>query len=99
MKSMDTIKRIELVVPAIELKPVLKRLEKLGIVKYNIIRHVIGRGEFGESSDDLDAQLSSVYILTTCLAGEEEALFLELQPILKKFGGVFLVSEAVCYQC
>lgn len=96
---MDTIKRIEIIVPAIELKPVVKRLEKLGITKYNIIRQVIGRGEFGESSDDLDAQLSSVYILTTCLGGQEDAVFLELQPILQKFGGVFLVSDAVCYRC
>lgn len=96
---MDTIKRIEIVVPAIELKPVVKRLEKVGIIKYSIIRHVIGKGEFGESSDDLDDQLSSVYILTTCLAGQEDSLFLELQPILQKFGGVFLVSDAVCYRC
>ncbi|MDF0556631.1 transcriptional regulator [Kamptonema sp. UHCC 0994] len=96
---MDTIKRIEIVVPAIELKPVVKRLEKLGIIKYNIIRQVIGRGEFGESSDDLDAQLSSVYILTTCLGGQEDSVFLELQPILQKYGGVFLVSDAVCYRC
>ena len=96
---MDTIKRIELVVPTIELKPVIKRFKKLGIDKYSIIRHVIGRGEFGESSDDVDDQLTSVYILTTCLGGEEEALYLELQPILQKFGGVFLVSDAVCYRC
>jgi hypothetical protein len=96
---MDTIKRIELVVPTIELKPVVKRLEKLGIHKYSIIRHVIGRGEFGESTDDLDDQLSNVYILTTCLAGQEDVLYLELQPILQKFGGVFLVTEAVCYRC
>ncbi|HLO52451.1 MAG TPA: transcriptional regulator [Kamptonema sp.] len=96
---MDTIKRVEIVIPAIELKPVVKRLEKLGIVKYNIIRHVIGRGEFGESTDDLDDQLSSVYLLTTCLSGQEDLLYLELQPILQKFGGMFLVSDAVCYRC
>jgi hypothetical protein len=96
---MDTIKRIEIVIPAIELKPVVQRLEKIGIHKYSIIRHVIGHGEFGESSDDLDDRLSSVYILTTCLAGQEDALFLELQPILQKFGGMFLVSNAVCYRC
>ncbi|MCG9892560.1 MAG: hypothetical protein MH252_15995 [Thermosynechococcaceae cyanobacterium MS004] len=96
---MDTIKRIELVIPAIELKPVLRRLEKVGMDKYSIIRDVIGRGEFGESTDDLDGQLSSVYILTTCPAGEEETLYLELQPLLQKFGGVFLVSDAVCYRC
>ena len=96
---MDTIKRIEIVVPAIELKPVIKRLEKLGIEKYSIIRHVIGRSEFGELTDDLDDQLSSVYILMTCLSGQEDGLFLELQPILQKFGGVFLVTDAVCYRC
>lgn len=96
---MDTIKRIELVVPAIELKPVVKRLKKIGIDKYSIIRNVIGRGKFGESTDDLDDQLSSVYILTTCRAGQEQELYLELQPILQKFGGVFLVTDAVCYQC
>jgi hypothetical protein len=96
---MDTIKRIELVIPAIELKPVVKRLKKIGIDKYSIIRNVIGRGEFGESTDDLDDQLSSVYILTTCSAGQEDVLYLELQPILQKFGGVFLVTDAVCYRC
>lgn len=96
---MDTIKRLEIIVPAIELKPVLQRLEKMGINKYNIIRHVIGRGEFGESSDDLDDRLSNVYILTTCLAGQEDTLFLELQPIMEKFGGMFLVSDAVGYRC
>jgi hypothetical protein len=96
---MDTIKRLEIIVPAIELKPVLKLIEKMGINKYSIIRHVIGRGEFGESSDDLDGQLSSVYILTTCSAGQEGPLFSELQPIMEKFGGMFLVSDAVGYRC
>lgn len=98
MNLVNTIKRVEIVIPAIELKPVLKRLEKFGIKKYSIIRNVVGRGEFGESTDDLDDQLSSVYILMTCLIGEEEPLYLELQPILEKFGGMFLVSDTVGYR-
>lgn len=93
-----TIKRIEIVIPAIELKPVLRRLEQSGVKKYSVIRHVVGRGEFGESTDDLDDQLSSVYILVTCLVGEEEPIYLELKPILEKFGGMFLVSDAVGYR-
>lgn len=95
---MNTIKRIEIIIPAIELKPVLKRLENKGVKKYSIIRHVVGRGEFGESTDDLDDQLSGVYILMTCAIGEEESLYLDLKPILEKFGGMFLVSDAVGYR-
>ena len=96
---MDTVKRIELVVPAIEANEVIKRLEHMGIVKYSIIRHVTGRGEFGLSTDDVDDQLTNTYILTTCMAGQEEGIFWELQPILQRFGGICLVSDAVCYKC
>lgn len=96
---MDTIKRIELVVPAIEVNEIVKRLEKMGVAKYSIIRHVVGRGGSGAYSDDVDDQLTSTYILTTCKAGEENDIFWELQPILKKFGGMCLVSDAVCYKC
>jgi hypothetical protein len=96
---MDTIKRIELVVPTIEVNEILKRLEKMGVTKYSIIRHVVGRGASGASLDDLDDQLSSTYILTTCQSGQEDGIFWELQPVLKKFGGMCLVSDAVCYKC
>jgi hypothetical protein len=96
---MDTIKRIELVVPAIEVNEIIKRLENMGVTKYSIIRHVVGRGASGAYSDDVDNQLASTYILTTCMAGQENDIFWELQPILKKFGGMCLVSDAVCYKC
>jgi hypothetical protein len=96
---MDIVKRIEIIVPSIEVNAVLKRFAKVGVVKYNLINHVVGRSETGEVVEDWDDQSGNTYILTTCKAGEEDKLFWELQPILQKFGGLCLVSDAVCYRC
>ncbi len=96
---MDTIKRIEMIVPSIEVNAVIKRLKKVGVVKYSLIHHVVGRGEMGETVEDWDDHSGNTYILTTCQAGKEDEIFWELQPILRKFGGMCLVSDAVCYRC
>jgi hypothetical protein len=96
---MDTIKRIELIVPSVEVNEVIKRFKKVDIIKYSLIHHVVGRGDKGEVLEDLDDQSGNTYILATCMSGQEDKLFWELQPILQRFGGTYLVSDAVCYRC
>jgi nitrogen regulatory protein PII len=83
---MRPVKRLEIVVEAIELDNVIKVLDALGVVGYTILRHVGGRGDRYE--------LENVYIIIACDAAQAAALVSAIRPILKRFGGMCLLSDA-----
>jgi nitrogen regulatory protein PII len=91
---MRAVKRIEIIIPAVEIKTVLSRLDKLGLTGYSIMKNVTGSGDRGLSTDDLGEDLSNDYILTTCCEDQEQQVADAIRPILKKFGGICLISDA-----
>lgn len=92
---MQNIKKVEIITDAREMDEVRTVLEELGVSGYTIVRDVIGQGHRGlQSSDDISGVFQNSYLLTTCEAEQVEVLAQAIRPLLKKRGGVCLVSDA-----
>lgn len=92
---MKPVKRIEIIIDAIDLKPCLRELEKMGISGYTVIRDVIGSGDRGSRSGDmLNDTMKNSYILIACDADQVQLVTDALRPKLKRYGGMCLISDA-----
>ncbi|MBD2455629.1 transcriptional regulator [Nostoc sp. FACHB-87] len=92
---MEAIKKVEIVTNSLELPKVLDILEKIGVSGYTVIEDVTGKGDRGRVFNDLESHiLTNGYIMSVCTQEQEEELVTEIEPILKKFGGVCIVSDA-----
>ncbi|MFM7365919.1 MAG: P-II family nitrogen regulator [Cuspidothrix sp.] len=92
---MQNVKRIEIITNSLELQKVLKILDNVGISGYTIIEDVIGKGHRGKAIDDLEGHaLTNGYILTICSQEQEDQVLENIRPVLKKYGGVCIVSDA-----
>lgn len=92
---MRAVKRLEIVVARLAVPALVEALEKAGVDGYTVVDHVSGKGERGVRSDDepTDA-LANGLVLTTCDAAALDRLVAAIRPLLKRFGGVCLVSDA-----
>jgi len=92
---MQIVKRIEIVTDALEMKAVREVLEAHGISGYTIIKDVIGKGERGvQFGDELTDVFKNSYLLTTCPPEQVDEIVEAIRPLLKKRGGVCLISDA-----
>jgi nitrogen regulatory protein PII len=91
---MEPIKKVEIITNSLEIPQVLKILEKIGVSGYTLIEDVAGKGDRGRVINDLDHTLTNGYVISVCTAEQEHELVEEIRPILKKFGGVCIVSDA-----
>lgn len=92
---MKPVKRIEIVVDSVELNRLVELLERSQLKGYTVIKDVLGRGVHGlRDGGDLTDVLTNVYVLIACNEDQVEALIEQLRPILTRFGGVCLVSDA-----
>lgn len=93
---MQAVKRVEIVVDTLELSRVLELLGQAGISGYTVIRNAEGKGQRGvRSGDDVTRVFQNSYVLAACTAEELERVVAALRPVLKRVGGVCLVSEAL----
>ena len=93
---MQPVKRIEIVVDSLELSKVLKLLEKVGVSGYTIIREVTGKGERGiRGGDELTGVFKNSYVLAACSAEQTDLIIEAIKPVLSRFGGICLVSDAM----
>jgi nitrogen regulatory protein PII len=91
----EIVKEIEILSNSLELQNVLKKLDNAGVSGYTIIQHVIGKGNRGNVIDDLEGHgLTNGSIMTTCSEEPEHQVVEGIRPILKRFGGVCVVSDA-----
>jgi nitrogen regulatory protein PII len=89
---LQTVKRVEIIVSSLEVAAVLKVLKKNQIANYTLIENVSGSGEHGLHGDDL---ITNTYIIVICPDTEAiEPLTLALEPLMKKMGGIVIVSDA-----
>ncbi len=94
---MKSIKRIEIITSSVELNTVLATLRRLEISGYSIIRGVSGSGDRGITTCDLDVDgVCNDYVLALCEAAQEDALMTAIQPILDRYGGVCISTDATC---
>lgn len=92
---MERGKRIEIVTNALEMRQVITLLAGHDIVAYTLVPGVVGRGEQGlQAGDDLTDASRNSYLLTTCRLDQLDRLVDALRRILRRFGGIYLVSDA-----
>jgi nitrogen regulatory protein PII len=92
---MQNVKRVEIITDAVELKELCVALDAQGVSGYTVIHDVTGNGHRGERAGDA---LTNVFKNCLVIAVCEEAMIPNIveaiRPILKRFGGVCLVSDA-----
>ncbi|MEM1134644.1 MAG: transcriptional regulator [Bacteroidota bacterium] len=92
---MKAIKKIEIVTGSLDAKKVINLLDEKGIKGYTIIKNVMGNGDKGyQDGDGLHEAFQNKYIMVACSEEELEKLVEPLRAILKKSGGICLVSDA-----
>jgi nitrogen regulatory protein PII len=91
---MTPVKKVEIVTASLEIEHVLQVLDEMGVSGYTVIRDVVGRGSRGvRAGDELTGALKNSYVMTACSPADAERVVEAVRPILKRFGGVALVSD------
>lgn len=92
---MINVKRIELVIEAVETDKVISTLKEINVFSYTIYKHVGGHGERGVRNDSVFGEkFENVTFIIACPAEQLSIIIESLRPILKNYGGMCLVSEA-----
>lgn len=92
---MIAVKRIEIIIDALELPAVLKLLDAANVSGYTVFKEATGKGERGtRGGGELSGAFINSYVLTACPPAQVAAVVETLRPVLKRFGGVCLVSDA-----
>jgi nitrogen regulatory protein PII len=89
-------KRVEVVIDAIELSAVCVVLDQAGVSGYTVIREVTGKGHRGDrGGDDLTGTLKNGYIFCACNEAQARAVVETVRPMLKRLSGVCLVTDCM----
>lgn len=92
---MIDVKRIELVVEAIEKEQVIAYLNSIEIRSFTIYHHVGGCGERGMRDEGVFGEkFENVTFVIACAETQLPSVMEILRPILKRYGGMCLVSDA-----
>lgn len=92
---MKDLKRVEIVVGALESPKVIRILDDNKIDGYTMIKNVLGRGDKGiQDGEGLHKAFQNALIIVACSEEELERITEPLRSVLTKSGGVCLVSEA-----
>lgn len=92
---MQPVHKVEIIISSLELNKVLKVLETVDISGYTVINPTSGKGDRGYVESDLGREFSNSYILTVCTNEKQLRLLTEkITPLLRKVGGICLVTEA-----
>ena len=92
---MKRVKRIEVVVEAVQERRVERLVADAGIGGYTLTRGVAGAGHRGErDADDLTNVFQNVTFIIAAPPDAAERLIEALRPLLRESGGMCLVSDA-----
>jgi nitrogen regulatory protein PII len=93
---MTPMKKVEIVTDALEVSAVAAVLDANGVSGYTVIHDVTGKGSRGDrSGDDLTNALKNGYIFTACPEPQARAVAEAVRPILRRFGGVCLITDCL----
>lgn len=93
---MQQIKKIEIVADLLELPKIIEKLDEVGITDYTIIKDVTGKGERGiRDGDELTDVFKNCYVLTACEPEQVDRVVETIRPLLKRYGGICLISDAL----
>ncbi len=89
---LQSVKKLEIVVHDGELPAITKVFQTFAVSGYTIIPNVQGRGAAGLSGDDLQG---NSYVMAICQdTAQAESVIDKLEPILKRLGGICIVTDA-----
>jgi len=92
---MHQVKRIEIVIDKPHVPHVRKVLERVPVPGLTVFEAVAGYGDRGErGGGELSDAMVNNYLLTTCRPDQVEALAKALEPVLRRYGGLCLISDA-----
>ncbi|MEI6233627.1 MAG: transcriptional regulator [Planctomycetota bacterium] len=92
---MVPVKRVEIITCSVEIDSILKAIHVSGATGYTEVRDVAGSGERGlRDGADLSDAFRNTMIVTACTAEQATVLIDKIRPILKRRGGMCLVSDA-----
>jgi nitrogen regulatory protein PII len=92
---MEPIRRIELVIDAVQESAVERLLTQCGISGYTLLRNVAGRGHRGKrDADGLTAAFTNVLFIIAAPPEAAERFANAIEPLLQQAGGMCLISEA-----
>jgi nitrogen regulatory protein PII len=92
------VNRIEIIASSQEAEKIIKVLEKVDAPNYTLIRNVIGKGDWGMVSDDVNlgsSELGNVFIICYCPQDKVKPIVENIKPLLNKYGGVCYISDAI----
>ena len=93
---MKPVKRLEIITGPIEFRSLVQELEAAGVTGYAVIRNVLGKGDRKVNSwDSLSSELENLLVVTTVSEEHLMPLVETIRPVLRKFGGSCLVSDAM----
>ena len=94
---MQAIKKVEIIIEYMEVPRLLEVLKKEVVdVGYTVIKEAFGAGGRGEmAGDGFSGEFTNSYLLIACSEDEANRIVEIVRPILKRFGGVCLVSDAM----
>lgn len=94
---MQAIKKVEIIIEYMEVPRLLEVLKKEALaVGYTVIKEAFGAGGRGEmAGDGFSGEFTNSYLLIACSEDEANRIVEIVRPILKRFGGVCLVSDAM----
>lgn len=89
-------KKIEIVTGSMNTNKVVELLEKHQVEGYTIIPKVVGLGKRGvQDGEGLHDAFNNSYILVACEEEMVEKINEPLSKLLKKYGGICLVSDTM----
>ncbi len=92
---MQQLKKMEIIIDSLEMPKVLKVLDKNGVSGYTLIDDVKGKGGRGvKDGGELTDVFKNSFCMTACSPDKVDAIVMALRPLLKRYGGVCLVSDA-----
>ena len=93
---MHPVKRVEIIIDKPHVPEVRRALERIGVPGLTVFEAVSGFGQRGERAGGelTDAQVNHC-VLTTCDADQIDRLACAIEPILRRLGGLCLISDAV----
>lgn len=92
---MKPIKKLEIILDAVERDGLLKVLDAFGVSGYSVIENVAGKGQRGSRAGyDITGALGNTYVITACAEEQLSGLVEAIRPLLARYGGVCFVSDA-----
>lgn len=96
---MNSVKKLEIVIDAAHTPALLRALRNANAPGYTVFRDVQGMGDRGErSGDELTDVFRNCYVLVACSPEESQRITEAIRPLLQKYGGICLVTDAESLQ-